>query len=48
MAIEDKKVLFTKMAVVTAKQSTSLNVNGLSNRVQMNTKDLLRSHINWN
>ena len=27
------------LTVVTAKQSTSVNLNGLQNRVQMNTKD---------
>ena len=29
-----------KLIVVTVKQSTSANPNGLKNRVQMNTKDL--------
>ena len=29
-----------KLTVVTVKQSTSVNLNGLSNCVQMNTKDL--------
>ena len=29
-----------KLTVVTAKQSTSVNLNGLSNRFQMNIKDL--------
>ena len=29
-----------KLIVVTVKQSTSVNLNGLKNRVQMNTKDL--------
>ena len=29
-----------KLTVVTAKQSTSLNLNGPKNRVQINTKDL--------
>ena len=29
-----------KLIVVTVKQSTSANLNGLKNRVQMNTKDL--------
>ena len=29
-----------KLTVVTAKQCTSVNLNGLYNHVQMNTKDL--------
>ena len=29
-----------KLTVVTAKQSTLMNLNGLENRVPMNTKDL--------
>ena len=29
-----------KLTVVTAKQSTSLNLNGPKNRVQINTKDM--------
>ena len=29
-----------KFTVVTVKQSTSVNLNGLQNRVEMNTKDL--------
>ena len=29
-----------KLTVVTVKQSTSVNLNDLSNRVQVNTKDL--------
>ena len=28
------------LAIITAKQSTSVNLNGLSSHVQMNTKDL--------
>ena len=35
-----KKISFMKLIVVTVKQSTSANLNGLKNRVQMNTKDL--------
>ena len=40
VATEDKKKSFMKLTVVTVKQSTSVNLNGLSNCVQMNTKDL--------
>ena len=34
-----------KLTVVTVKQSTSVNLNGQENRVQMNTKDLSRIAI---
>ena len=35
-----KTISFMKLTVVTVKQSTSVNINGLiTNRVQMNTQD---------
>ena len=34
-----------KLTIVTVKQSTSVNLNGQENRVQMNTKDLSRIAI---
>ena len=34
-----------KLTVVTVKQSTSVNLNGQENRVQLNTKDLSRIAI---
>ena len=40
VATEDKTISCMKLTVVTVKQRTSVNLNSLQNRVQMNTKDL--------